>query len=615
MAKGSDVKVHLDHLIPRESLRWVDPRKDQGQYLPSKRGPMTKLAFKDLADRQEMMSIFPILRKPDFQRETSAWSPDDCVKLLESIVKGLIIPSLIVWKSPDNNFLYILDGAHRVSVMRAWVIDDWGDKAVENYYERHEYYDEIREAAQVVRTAVKAQIGSYDDFLTAGKNFLSAAREGSARDRLSEKEYQRGLFYTEMIQEAGFHIQEVSGDYDVAEASFLRINRSGQPLDDWETTLIENRNSSFARAVMSVANGGTGRYWPDNTQDASLDSVSRRINQASSDLHKRIFVPPLKSPIYDVNVPFIAASKFFPKHAYLLELFPVVMKTEDVNFLFARDKGLGPEVVIQNGYELIERTTTVFDHLTGASNNPLSLSLVPLFYFYTTIGRYVRSSLYGFISWMMSGSDDDIRTRKIIFSAHRGRFEEILFSQDLAGAISRRAGSGMRGTAATVQFYQKLLELLIENLSPLDDKQFHAKLVKVISELTTPSKKDSDSSRRVFTSTQRTKINLREIFRSAIRCEICGGILDLRMGVQYDHIDPFANSRLTDADQGRPTHPFCNNQREAIEKYREGSNMLRLPFVSSGQNDMGSVHQATIFEMFQDTSFPDESLSRKVEKN
>ena len=107
MAKGTEDKVHLDHLIPRESLRWVDPRKEQSRYPAFQRTSMTKLLFKDLANRDEMLPIFPLLRKPDFQRETSAWTSEDCVRLLESIVKSLIIPSLIVWKSPDNNLLYI----------------------------------------------------------------------------------------------------------------------------------------------------------------------------------------------------------------------------------------------------------------------------------------------------------------------------------------------------------------------------------------------------------------------------------------------------------------------------------------------------------------------------
>ena len=467
-----------------------------------------------------------------------------------------------------------------------------------------EYIDEIRKAAQAVRSLVNSHIGSYENFVTAGTNWLTASKKGAPQELLSKDEYDRGLFYTEMLQEAGFHIQEVMGDYEVAEASFLRINRSGQPLDDWETTLIEKRNSSFARAVMSVANGGAGRYWPENTNDELLNSKSRLITQASESLHRRLFVPPLKAPINDINVPFLAASKFFPKHAYLMELFPVVMRKDDINELFLRDKESEPATVIHNGYELIQRTNEVFDHLTGVNDNPLSLSLVPLFYFYTNIGRYVRSSLYGFITWIMSGSEEEIRARKIIFSVHRGRFEEVLYTQDLAGAISRRTGSGLRSVGATVQFYQKLLELLINDSSAIEDKAFHTKLVKVMSELTTPNKKQAENTGRLFTSTQKTKINMREIYKSSIRCGICGGILDLRMGKQYDHIEPFANNRITNDENGRPTHPFCNNNEKTISKYRSGSVVLKLPTIT--QTLITTNEQQ--LDMFKDTIFPDERL-------
>ena len=104
MAKQKVDTVHLDHLIPRESLRWVDVEKEKSSHMPPKR-PITILPYKELVDRGEMMPIFPLLRKPDFQRKTSAWTPEDCVSLLESIVNSFIIPSLIVWKSPENKFL------------------------------------------------------------------------------------------------------------------------------------------------------------------------------------------------------------------------------------------------------------------------------------------------------------------------------------------------------------------------------------------------------------------------------------------------------------------------------------------------------------------------------
>lgn len=605
MTKQKVDTVHLDHLIPRESLRWIDLEKEKSIYASFKR-PTTILPYKELVDRGEMLPVFPLLRKPDFQRETSSWTPEDCVSLLESIVNSLIIPSLIVWKSPENNLLYILDGAHRISVMRAWMLVDWGDKAPEDYYERHEYQDEIKRAAQVVRNLVKNRIGQYDDFDRAGKKYLEASRRGFAGEQLGQEEFKRGIFYTEMLQGAGFFIQEVSGDYEIAEASFLKINRSGQPLDDWETTLIENRNSSLARAVMSIANAGTGRYWPESTKDPSLDVKLRHLTKTSEELHRKIFIPPLKTPIYDANVPFVAATKYFPKHAYLLELLPVIMKQTDVEEVFARDRDREPEVVIKNGLSIMERTLTVFDHLTGDSNNPLSLSLVPLFYFYTNIGRYVRSSLYGFITWLMSGSQENIRIRKIIFSAHRGRFEHVIFSKDVASAITRRVGSGPRAIDATVKFYQELLELLVHTSSGIETEEFRSQLKPIMTQLTASIQKQTVGKGRRFTSNQKTTINLREIFKSALRCELCGGILDLRMGTQYDHAIPFSDSKITDVKQGRPTHPFCNNQREAIEQYRNGTSPLKLPPIFEHEVSQNSGYQLSLFDLFKNTSFPDE---------
>ncbi|WP_421302347.1 DUF262 domain-containing protein [Aeromonas veronii] len=67
----------------------------------------------------------PILRKPDFQRETNHWSPEQVVSLLECYINGDLIPSVILWKS--SAFIFVIDGGHRLSVLKAWVEDDYGD--------------------------------------------------------------------------------------------------------------------------------------------------------------------------------------------------------------------------------------------------------------------------------------------------------------------------------------------------------------------------------------------------------------------------------------------------------------------------------------------------------
>src|SRR5690606_27208492 len=69
--------------------------------------------------------IGPSLRKPDFQRETNHWSPQQVISLLECFTNGDLIPSVILWQSPT--YLFVIDGGHRLSVLRAWIEDDYGD--------------------------------------------------------------------------------------------------------------------------------------------------------------------------------------------------------------------------------------------------------------------------------------------------------------------------------------------------------------------------------------------------------------------------------------------------------------------------------------------------------
>jgi Protein of unknown function DUF262 len=65
------------------------------------------------------------LRKPDFQRETAAWSPEAVCSFLESFVSGDLIPAVICWQSASR-LNFVIDGAHRISVVIAWLLDDYG---------------------------------------------------------------------------------------------------------------------------------------------------------------------------------------------------------------------------------------------------------------------------------------------------------------------------------------------------------------------------------------------------------------------------------------------------------------------------------------------------------
>lgn len=77
----------------------------------------------------------------------------------------------------------------------------------------------------------------------------------------------------------------------------------------------------------------------------------------------------------------------------------------------------------------------------------------------------------------------------------------------------------------------------------------------------------------------KSQINIYQMFERAIRCHICGGVVDLKASIQYDHIQDFALTGETNPDTGAPTHPFCNNHshKHFIMQYRQGERGIELP--------------------------------------
>ncbi|HCD8760911.1 TPA: DUF262 domain-containing protein, partial [Escherichia coli] len=103
--------VNLDAMISREDF---SAQSDNDLSFES----IQNIAMRDIG----MLS--GLLRKPDFQRETNHWTPEQVVSLLKSFVTGDLIPSVILWKS---SFVFVIDGGHRLSVLRAWKENDYGD--------------------------------------------------------------------------------------------------------------------------------------------------------------------------------------------------------------------------------------------------------------------------------------------------------------------------------------------------------------------------------------------------------------------------------------------------------------------------------------------------------
>jgi len=500
-----------------------------------------------------------------------------------------------MWTSPESDLDYVLDGGHRISVVLAWLRDDWGDKVLPPYVDE-EQEKAIRKAAARVKQLVREKIGTIDDFRQAEKEFDRIVNEGQAPKKvLPLRTFERAHFYRKLQRgNINFPILWVTGDYEKAAQSFLKINKTGRNLSDWETKLLENRDSSFARVVMSIANIDSARhYWPSDVPETSnkaeLAGKITEIVDGIDKLHGILFQPSYESPAKSrrLQQPLLIAPSVEMKPFYLAELLTVMEggkgQEAETEKLMKNDKAESPEKIIVNGWRLVDEALTTFEHLVGPS--PKSLALVSLLYFYNDGGRHVRSLLYGLIYWLFSGGNEgDILTRKRVFTAHRAAFEQILLSdkENIIRRIGRNIGSGPEVTYPTARFYQGLLELLVRHNDNIRSEQFEKDYKELVDKLKIPDKsggvsQTSEGKSRIFTEKQKSTVVLRSLLTTATRCGICEGILDPRGGLQHDHMLKWSEGGQTIVENDRLTHPFCNNNRDIIEALRKGQQTLKLP--------------------------------------
>ncbi len=580
--------VYLDHLIPRENLRYQRPI-EQETYDVQKEPQTVRLS--DLYGSHSS-SWVGILRKPDFQRATCAWTPEDCASLLDSVVNDQTVPSVIMWASPENAYNYILDGGHRISVIMAWLTDDWGDKRAASAYFDEAEREQVTDAAHKARDLIKAKIGSFLDYEEASQALERALSEGKdiPRKVLGERVFQRAQFYNKLRKgSVGFHILWVPGDYKKAEASFLKINKSGKQLTEWETKLVENRDSRFARAVMSISNvKSAAYYWPVDAPDGPdkhlRENKIQEIVAGVKDIHETLFTPPFKAPVRTLHQPLLVAS-MDKKPFYVAELLTIIEGNKgnipETERLIAQDLRDSDAHLIDKGYDLIHGAQEVLKHLVGPS--PKSLALIPPLYFYSRDGRYVRSLLYGLIYWLTSGDDAAVLTKKRLFSVHRRAFEDILIAhkEELVMGLSRNVGSGPEVTLPTARFYRGLLKALIDHDDDMSSTGFTEAYAALASELASAGKRvrkdESDGATRDFNPRQKSQARLDDLLLLTTTCGICHARLDPGGDVQHDHIHEYAKGGKTVAENQRLTHPFCNNNRVFIEEIERKQRTIDLP--------------------------------------
>ena len=251
--------VNLDALIPREDFA-VATQTQQANALE-------KISVIHL----EGPFFGPDLRKPDFQRETTQWTQTKVVDLIRAFVDADLITAVILWRS--GQYIFVIDGAHRLSALLAWIFDDYGDRQRSLEFFGGHISDEQRTIAKKTRDLVNKEVGSYQDYVAARKNIAGAPE--NMQQRLSN------LAVNSVIAQ-----WVPTTDVKSAEDSFFKINQAATPIDPTEKRILKARNSPNAIAARAITHAGTGhKYWDsfNSTVQTSIESIGSAIYGALYD--------------------------------------------------------------------------------------------------------------------------------------------------------------------------------------------------------------------------------------------------------------------------------------------------------------------------------------------
>lgn len=513
--------VNLDAMIPRADFALAD---EIG--LTSHEKPQ-QLRITDLKSDGFMR---PILRKPDFQRETNHWSPEQVVTLLQCYLNGDLIPSIILWKSPT--FLFVIDGGHRLSAIRAWIEDDYGDGEISKAFFGDAISKDQRKSAVATRALIEGSIGTWRRMETALKNSNPAEQE---------------LRRINTIASRAMHVQWVEGNAEKAEASFFKINTQGTALDEIEERLLSNRRKPVAIASRAIIRAGMGhRYWSKFNSPVcdEIESIARQI-------HETLFQPEFDTPIKTLDLPLGGSTGVRAALQILIDFALAAARNQVGDPKEIKDQP--DDETGEATKECLKLSLRLASRLSGNDNG--SLGLHPAIYFYGPTGRHSTPMFLGMstlVSLKLINNNSDFFHQ---FTNVRARLERILIEQkDLIANVLQKTISRYR-----LIVYSIVIDEIVSTLNASPEKEVSdidiIKFAGVSGKIITggPAKTGEK-----FSDETKSAVFIKAALKSAIKCHICQGYLDPPKSLSYDHKVERAKGGLGSEENCQLTHPYCN---------------------------------------------------------
>ncbi|MEE9304292.1 MAG: DUF262 domain-containing protein [Thiotrichaceae bacterium] len=506
----------LDALIPREDFEIQD---ETG-------GTTRNVATIGARDLEKTAFFYAALRKPDFQRETNEWNAKRIASLVESFISGELIPAVILWRSPSS-FTFVIDGAHRLSALCAWINNDYGDGDVSKIFFDGIIPEEQLLLAEKTRVAIRKEIGLFSDYQ------LALTHPDKVPPEIVERAKSMGAL--------AIQVQWVEGNAQNAESSFFKINQQAAAIDKTELKLLQSRRKPNGIATRAILRSGKGhKYWSSYKQE-----IQEEIQSLSSEINEVIFQPPLKSPIKTLDLPLGGKNLSSQGQSLVLEL---VNKSNNINKSEELDDDSdGSKTVkyLKNCLRVVRRINSI---------HPSSLGLHPAIYFYSKEGKHKPASFWAAIEFVRQ-----LEQLRLFndFTDVRESFESFLMKYDyLIQQIVRK----YRSAAASYPNIAKLYLAIVESLASgttLADLPKRLKENKDFTYLVLGDSGGGEISSPDFTSERKTTIFFREALQNSVKCAICNGLLH-KHSITIDHIERKQDGGLGAVNNGQLSHPYCN---------------------------------------------------------
>lgn len=490
----------------------------------------TSITFENLrSDSSFVLS----LRKPDFQRETNQWTVNQAISFIQSFIEGDLVPSVILWQS-EEGFIFVIDGAHRISALRAWIEDDYGDGELSIAFFNGTITDEQKKLAQRMRNQVEKKVGSYKEL--NDKIRARAANPSLVFDDLTNKRLKN-------LSSRQLELQWVAGDADVAEISFFKINTQGTPLDPTEEELLRNRHKSLAIAARSIVRAAAGhKYWSKFD-----DSIKKEIEWLSTQINSLLFKPELATPIKTLALPLGGASSNLDALSLLIKLLSITDST--VNKKRPTMSDYTEDSDGQQTIDTLKNCKKVIEYITG--NGAQSLGLHPIIYFYSDKGKYLPDLFLGVVYWIKLKIINNDKKFFNKFTKNRMYIEDFLLkNKGVLPSIISSIYSKNRINRIT-QMLDYICDFSPNNIT-LEGVANSVGLNGSIVDL------HEKNEGKEFSEGGKSAIFIRQQIQSALKCPICKGYMEPLHSVSYDHIIRKQDGGTADPLNGQACHPYCN---------------------------------------------------------